>query len=262
MESIVSKKNRMKIIYPDGTVIEGKKDLKTWTDYLNITDLDFTGKRVLDIATDEGWWAFWSEMQGAEYVEASDVETGQDYDWGAEKDWEWINWLNSIRTSKQVFDKHYQNLNSNIVYKKESIYDIKGKFDFIFCHGLLYHLRHPLLAFDTVSRSTQGFAIFETFTDIEEDQMIASSKFYRTTELSNAISNWTGATTAGWCSWMRDAGFKDVYYTTPGFSGKTRQMLVGVKDTKYKQRFDNCENLHYCDDEFWNIVFEKTKYRG
>lgn len=258
----MAKKNRMKITYPDGTVIPGAKDLTTWTDYLNISDLDFADKRVLDIATDEGWWAFWSEMQGAAYVEASDVEVGEDYDWGAEKDWAWIERLNNMRRSKEIFNVHHQNLNSKIVYKRESIYDITGMFDYVFCHGLLYHLRHPLLAFDRVSASTKGFAIFETFTDIDEDQMVASSKFYRTTELSDAISNWTGATTAGWCSWMRDAGFTDVYYTTPGFSGKTRQMLVGVNDSLYNQRFQLCDNLHHCNEQFWTTVYEKTQYRG
>ena len=56
---------RMRIRYPDGTVHEGKKDFTEWTDYLGITDFDFSGLRVHDVATDEGWWAFWSEMIAA-----------------------------------------------------------------------------------------------------------------------------------------------------------------------------------------------------
>ena len=91
---------RMKITYPDGTTY-GKIDFTIWTDLLGITNYDFTGKRVLDVATNEGWWAFWPEMQGAEYVEASDVELGEDYDWGAVKDWDWINKLNAERLGRR-----------------------------------------------------------------------------------------------------------------------------------------------------------------
>ena len=78
------------LVFTSVASYNARKDFKVWTDHVNITDLDFKGKRVLDVATDEGWWAFWSEMQGAEYVEASDVERGEDYDWGLEKDWDWI----------------------------------------------------------------------------------------------------------------------------------------------------------------------------
>ena len=255
------KKFRMKITYPDGTVINARKDFKVWTDHVNITDLDFKGKRVLDVATDEGLWVFWSEMQGAEYVEASDVERGEDYDWGLEKDWDWINTLNQNRGGKKVFDYHYKNLNSKIVYKKESIYQAKGEFDFIFAHGLMYHLRHPLLAIDNMRKCCKGFFMFETFVDgHNKNQDIAETKFYRTTELG-PISNWTGATSACFNSWLKDAGFNDVYYTDRGAPlGPPRQIFIGVVDPIYNERFKNCTNLHYCDDAYWEKVFQNTKY--
>lgn len=252
---------RMKITYPDGTVHNGKKDFKVWTDLVNITDLDMQGKRVLDIATDEGWWAFWSEMQGAEYVEASDVELGEDYDWGAEKDWDWINSLNSNRGGRSVFDFHHSNLNSNVVCKKESIYDASGEFDIIFAHGLIYHLRHPLLAIDNMAKCCKGFFMFETFVDKNSDNETAQTMFYRTTELSNTVSNWTGATTACFTSWLKDSGFNDVYYTDIGGPlYNSRQIFIGVKDSEYNERFQSCSTLNYCDSDYWNRVFQKTKY--
>jgi tRNA (mo5U34)-methyltransferase len=254
-------KFRMKITYPDGTVYEGKKDLLQWTDLLGITDFDFKGKHVLDVATDEGWWAFWAEMQGAEYVEASDVELGEDYDWGAEKDWEWIKLLNETRGGRKVFDFHHKNLNSKVVVKKESIYQADGNFDIIFAHGLMYHLRHPLLAIDNMRRICRGIFIFETFVDIgNPNQYCASSKFYRTTELG-PISNWTGATTACFNSWLKDAGFNDIYYADPGFPGPPRQIFVAVADPSYNDIFKNNKNLHYCDKEYWNKVYDETKFK-
>ena len=64
---------RMKFTYPDGTVIKGKKDHNEWFNSLGFNSYNFNNKNVLDIATDEGWWAFKAEMQGASYVEACDV---------------------------------------------------------------------------------------------------------------------------------------------------------------------------------------------
>ena len=254
-------KFRMHIEYPNGTVYKGKKDLRTWTDLIGISNVDFTGKRVLDIATDEGWWAFWTEMRGAEYVEASDVERGEDYDWGNKKDWDWINNLNENRGGRKVFDFHHSNLNSKVVIKKESIYDAKGEFDFVFAHGLMYHLRHPLLAIDNMRKVCKGFFMFETFVDVNNpDQEVAETKFYRTSELG-PISNWTGATSACYNSWLKDAGFTDVYYTDRGDPlGPPRQIFIGVVDPQYNERFKSCPNLHYCDEDYWQRVFNKTKF--
>ena len=262
MENSILSKFRMHIEYPDGTIYQGKKDFRIWTDYIGISNLDFKSKRVLDVATDEGWWAFWAEMKGAEYIEASDVERGEDYDWGFNKDWEWINLLNETRGGRKVFDFHHKNLKSKVVIKKESIYQANGEFDIIFAHGLMYHLRHPLLAIDNMRRICKGMFIFETFVDINNpNQFCAESKFYRTTEIG-PISNWTGATTACYTSWLKDAGFDDVYYTNPGPPlGRPRQIFIGIVDKEFNKIFQNNKNLFYCNDEYWNKVFEETKFK-
>ena len=252
---------RMQITYPDGTFYEGKKDFFQWTDLLGITNFNFKRKRVLDIATDEGWWAFWAEMGGADYVEASDVELGEDYDWGAEKDWEWINGLNAARGGRKVFDFHHKNLNSKIVVKKESIYDVKVQFDVVFCHGLLYHLRHPLLAIERTKAVCDGIAIFESFIDVKSNQYIAQSKFYRTTELG-PVSNWTGATPACYASWMKDAGYKHIFITKENLPRPTRAIFVCLSNDDEFDRFVKNENLIYCDDEYWNTVYESTSFKS
>src|SRR5210317_296381 len=251
---------RMKITYPDGTTY-GKIDFTAWTDLLGITDYDFTGKRVLDVATNEGWWAFWPEMQGAEYIEASDVELGEDYDWGAVKDWDWINKLNKERPGRRNLDFHLKNLNSRVVVKKESIYQASGDFDWVFAHGLMYHLRHPLLAIDNMARVCRGVFIFETFVDLNApNQNVAQSKFYRTTEL-NATSNWTGATTACYASWCKDAGFADVYFTQLADNRRPpRQIFVAVADKQYNDLFNTNPNLTYCDEQYWQTVYTATRF--
>lgn len=252
---------RMRIEYPDGTVYPGKKDFRHWTDFIGITDLNFKGKSVLDVATNEGWWAFWAEMKGADYVEATDVEKGEDYDWGAEKSWDWINSLNSNRGGRDVLDFHHKNLNSKVITKKESIYEANGKFDVIFAHGLMYHLRHPLVAIDNMYKCCKGMFIFETMVDIHPDQEIAQTKFYRTTELG-APSNWTGATSACYNSWLKDAGFTEIFFTNAGAGplGKSRQLFVALADESYKSLFINNKNLNYCDVDYWDRVYNKTKF--
>ena len=249
---------RMKIIYPDGTVHPGKKDFTVWTDWLNITSRDFTGLQVHDVATDEGWWAFWSEMQGAEYVEASDVESFAGYDWGWERDHEFIKRYDAERGGRQVFDFHHKNLGSGVKVKQQSVYDISGEFDVIFCHGLLYHLRHPLLALDRLRQACRGILYLETFVDMRSDVMIAQSKFYRTRELG-PVSNWTGATPACVTSWMRDAGF-DVWRPVANFPGPSRMIFVGVADPGFQSWVSDSPNLVHCDDEYWQQVYEQTIY--
>ena len=257
-------KVRMNMTYPDGTQYPGKRNFQPWIDFLQFNDLDLSNQKVLDIATDEGWWAFWSEQKGADYIEASDVECGEDYDWGAEKDWDWVINLNNNRSGKKVFDFHHSNLNSKVVYKTQSVYNVQGKFDLVFCHGLLYHLRHPLLAIDRISSVCNECAVIETHVDTELDQDLAYTKFYRTTELQGAISNWTGASIACYASWMKDAGFNHVYFSNKPFWAKDtkcrRRFFIGTKTEKYKDKFDNNSNFIYCDDAYWQKVFSKSSY--
>ncbi len=251
-------KMRMRIEYPDGTVHPGKKDFTQWTDHLGITDFDFAGLCVHDVATDEGWWAFWSEMQGAEYVEASDVEDFADYDWGAVRDQEFIDAHNADRGGRTVFDFHHSNLKSRVVVKRQSVYDISGQFDVIFCHGLLYHLRHPLLAIDRMKAACNGMLIMETFVDDNRDPLVSETKFYRTHEIG-PISNWTGPTTACVASWLKDSGFVHVFRCEPQFPRHNRQTFVALADDRWFDLFSANPNLKCCDLDYWRRVFEHTR---
>lgn len=253
-------KFRMRMQYPDGTICDGRKDFKIWTDWLSISERDLSGLRVLDIATDEGWWAFWAESRGAAYVEASDVELFELYDWGWHRDQAFCDQHNSDRGGRTVFDYHHANLSSQVVAKRESIYDISGSFDVVFCHGLLYHLRHPLLALDRVREHCTGMAIFETFVDTRSDPLVASHKFYRTHELG-PITNWSGPTTACVASWLKDAGFDYVYLGASGFPGPTRQIFVALADPQYCAWFETNPNLSLCDDTYWQEVFNRTRFQ-
>ena len=250
---------RMKFTYPDGTVIKGKKDHNEWFNSLGFNSNNYNNKNVLDIATDEGWWAFKAEMQGASYVEACDVEDANLYDWGFEKDHNWISTTNQTRIGKKAFDMHYKNLNSKVVYKQKSIYNVDGSFDLVFAHGLLYHLRHPLLAIDRVSSVCKDIFCFETHVNLHVPDTLATSRFYRTTEYCDTSSNWTGASIGCYASWLKDAGFEYIFTTKWGPYKSDRRIFVACKTNKYKNIFKN-NSMIYLDEKFFDKMYSDTKY--
>jgi tRNA (mo5U34)-methyltransferase len=252
-------KMRMRIEYPDGTVHGGNKDFRPWIEHLGLSDVDFSGLNVHDVATDEGWWAFWAESRGANYVEASDVEEFESYDWGYHPDKEFIEQHNAARGGRKVFDLHHDNLKSGVVAKKQSVYEINGKFDVIFCHGLLYHLRHPLLAIDRLRAACQGLLIMETFVDDRDDSLSSIMRFYRTHEIG-PISNWTGASTACVNSWLKDSGFDHVFYCREHFPRPNRQTFVALVGDRWLELFASNKNLIHCDRGYWKKIFDATRF--
>lgn len=105
---------------------------------------DLRGKRVLEVATYDGPLAFEAERRGAE-VTALDI---QDPD-------------------KTGFGVAQAILGSQVRYVVGSVYDltrlIPGRFDYVFCLGLFYHLKHPVLAFEEIARALEdgGLLCFE-----------------------------------------------------------------------------------------------------
>src|SRR3546814_13626686 len=72
----------MKVPLPDGTFSNGLIDYNHVPKELGIHDLDLSGKRVLDIAANDGFWTFWAESRGAEDLLAIDIDGFKEYDWG------------------------------------------------------------------------------------------------------------------------------------------------------------------------------------
>ncbi len=90
---------------------------------------DLTGKSVLDIGCNAGFYAFEMKRRGAERVVAVDSDE---------------RYLAQAKLAAEVLDY-------DVEFKNMSVYDVpslKEKFDFVVFMGVLYHLRHPLLALD------------------------------------------------------------------------------------------------------------------
>jgi tRNA (mo5U34)-methyltransferase len=98
---------------------------------------DLTGKTVLDIGCNAGFYSIEMKRRGAARVVGVDVD--EDY-------------LAQARFAAEVSG-------AEIEFRKLSIYDIGQlgeKFDVVLFMGVLYHLRHPLLALDLLYEHVVG----------------------------------------------------------------------------------------------------------
>lgn len=161
---------------PDGTIINGVHDvpsLKQRIVWFPIP-LDLRGKRVLDIGAWDGWYSFEMERRGADVV-AIDC---------------WDN---------PRFREIHAALGSHIDYRQMDVYELCperiGRFDVVLFMGVLYHLKHPLLALERVCSVTTGMAAVDSFVLQEEHRPGADvdhrpmMEFYETNEFGGQTDN-------------------------------------------------------------------------
>jgi tRNA (mo5U34)-methyltransferase len=155
---------------------------------------DLRGRRVLDIGAWDGWFSFEAERRGAEVVAVDCVEI-------------------------ENFRRVHAALRSQVDYRILDFYDVPdaglGRFDYVFFLGVLYHLKHPLLALEMVCALTTEVAVVESFvTDAqtwrEHEGGIPTLEFYETDELGNQLDNWFGPSVACLMAMCRAAGFARV----------------------------------------------------
>ena len=183
---------------PDGTLIEGYNQL-AWLHerYRRFPiPVDLTGRRVLDIGAWDGWFTFEAERHGAEVTAIDCVE---------------------LPTFLEIQSK----LASRAAYRILDFYELPeaglGPFDFVFCLGILYHLKHPLLALEIVCALTTDTAIVESFvidsaTWQDHQHEVPIMEFYETDELGNQLDNWIGPSVTCLMAMCRAAGFARVVF--------------------------------------------------
>ncbi len=148
---------------------------------------DLTGQRVLDIGCWDGFYSFEGERRGADVV-AVDC-------WRPEG-----------------FFLAHEALQSRVQFHELSVYELSrerlGSFDIVLFLGVLYHLRHPLLALERVCEMTADYAVLETHViDNARDVNFPALEFYEWDELGGQYDNWCGPNTAGLLAMARSAGF-------------------------------------------------------
>jgi tRNA (mo5U34)-methyltransferase len=115
-----------------------------WERFAHAVPADLTGKSVLDIGCNGGFYAIEMKRRGAQRVVAVDDE---------------VRYLAQARLAAELS-------NTEIEFHHLSVYDIaqlQEKFDLVLFLGVLYHLRHPLLALDLIQEHVaRDYLIFQS----------------------------------------------------------------------------------------------------
>jgi tRNA (mo5U34)-methyltransferase len=181
------------------------------------------GASVLDIGTTNGGTAFALERRGATRVVATDI----------------------VGPMHFGFEAIREALGSQVEFQQVSVYELastlREQFDVVIFWGVLYHLRHPLLALDNVRAVTAGAAYVETAVcDHETRGLVDSSlaRFYRFGELAGDSSNWFAPNVAALLDWCQSCGLMPERSTAWPPEGPSRAMIattVAAGPPEYQQ---------------------------
>jgi tRNA (mo5U34)-methyltransferase len=115
-----------------------------WRHYADLLPADLRGRTVLDIGCNGGFFSLEMKRRGADRVLGLDVDE---------------RYLEQARFAAEV-----EGL--DIEFRQLSVYDVAAlgeRFDIVFFIGVLYHLRHPLLALDLVhAHAARDLLIFQS----------------------------------------------------------------------------------------------------
>ncbi len=172
---------------------------------------DLTGKTVLDIGTTNGATAFMAERRGAKRVVAVDVYDQDRFGFGALK----------------------KALGSQAEFVCASIYELpqvlEEQFDVVFFWGVLYHLRHPILALDNLRSVSRDLVYIETAVadhEMGEQASMSVARYYRLNELGNDGSNWFAPTTPCLVDWCHSSGLTPIEVASWPEGSPTRAHVV------------------------------------
>ena len=177
-----------------------------WRGFAHAVPKDLTGKTVLDIGCNAGFYSMEMKRRGAGRVVGIDSEEL---------------YLSQARFAAEVngLDIEFRNL---------SVYDVAKlgeKFDFVIFMGVLYHLRHPLLALDLLYEHVVGdLLLFQSMqrgsTEVEEpevnhhfwetdlfDRPGWPKMFFIEHRYADDPTNWWVPNAAGAEAMLRSAGF-------------------------------------------------------
>lgn len=171
---------------PDGTLTPGSHASAAGLEALALPD-DLQGKRVLDLGTRDGFFAFECERRGAEvlaidYLPAD--ETG-------------------FATASELLGSavRFEQANASVLSEERF-----GRFDLVLCLGLLYHLRAPLDLLDRIrSVCDEGLWLETLIVETESERPVL--EFFPRNSRDGDFSNYWAPNAACLEAMVREAGF-------------------------------------------------------
>src|SRR4051812_34450958 len=122
------------------------------------------GKRCLDVATFDGFWALELASRGAAEVVAIDILDPRQWDWPAGSDDAVLAAVGERKGAGEGFEIVTEVLGQRIERREQSVYELDpaliGEFDFVYVGSLLLHLRDPVRAVERVRSVCRGSALF------------------------------------------------------------------------------------------------------
>jgi tRNA (mo5U34)-methyltransferase len=199
----------------DGIVTPGVDDSASRMSPLEMPT-DLQGKTVLDIGAWDGFFSFEAERRGAGRVLATDSYCWSGEGWGTKE---------GFNTASRILGSQVDDLEIDVMDLSP---DRVGTFDLVLFVGVLYHLRHPLLALERVASVTAGQLILDTHTAMtEEDDPVML--FYPGSELNDDATNWWGPNPPVVEAMLRDVGFRRIEPKHPELIPQGRLILHAWK---------------------------------
>jgi tRNA (mo5U34)-methyltransferase len=178
-----------------------------WRGFAHAIPDDLTGKTVLDIGCNAGFYSFEMKRRGAERVVAIDYDE---------------RYLAQARFAAEASG-------TDIEFRKMTVYqvaELKERFDVVLFLGVLYHLRHPLLALDLLhDHVCRDLLVFQTMMrgsatvpQLEENYHFWNTEVFEQDgyplmyfvehEYANDWTNWWIPNRACAAAMLRSAGFE------------------------------------------------------
>lgn len=213
----------------DGVITPGWKSPRILQRELaNFRLPNLAGRTVLDIGAWDGYFSFQAERLGAERVVALDH-----FAWSIDRktrnnasrrrdmrvseklspDQNVDCWRPDELPGRRGFDLAREKLGSEVEpvvadFMKTDLAEL-GQFDVVLFSGVLYHMRHPLLALERLAQVTGELAVIETAA-VWTDRRRAWCEFFETNELGNDHTNWWTPNEKALIGMCRAAGFRRV----------------------------------------------------
>jgi tRNA (mo5U34)-methyltransferase len=186
-----------------GVVTKGIDDTALRLARIDLPSLE--GRTVLDIGAWDGFFSFEAERRGASRVVATDFYSWHGVGWGT-------------GNGKAGFELARAALGSQVEDEDIDVMELSperiGTFDVVLFLGVLYHLRHPLLALERAASVSRDLLVLETVVDMVGFRRPAMA-FYPNRELNNDPTNWWGPNSPAVEGMLRTVGFERVRRVTP-----------------------------------------------
>jgi len=178
-----------------------------WRRFQHAMPADLTGQSVLDIGCNAGFYSIEMKQRGATRVLG--IDTDERY-------------LDQARLAAEVKQ-------ADIEFRNLSVYDVallEEKFDIVLFMGVLYHLRHPLLALDLIhDHAARGLLLFQSMQrgsseieQVREDYDFFEDKHFNRpgypklhfieNDYAGDWTNWWAPNAACSAAMLRSAGFE------------------------------------------------------